>query len=421
MEWTDIFSGPAFEPVKSRELHLGKDCDLSRPLVVRDTDKLTVEVAGITIEAGFGDKYLCANGRYLYLPDGYMEIDGSFIIPTEALAKIFTLGVTQDDEQGAINFSTADEQILQSGDEFYNEDDPETTVLDGPAPRVEEIVLAAGTISFFGGRRLVLMPLIRPSTYSDKDLQDLCDTLADTENAIFVMTSVIEEKFGKLRPGKREQKLITACEKLGYCVQLNKPGRAALQEMARSWANECGAQFAKGAEAALLDRCGEDQFLLKNEIDKLAALSGYGTITAEMVAQLGTVTLDADTFDMVKLVAAGRTDQAQQKLKTLLALQNEPIMITGALIGNYIDMYRVLQAKRSRRSLADVAKDFGYGGKWSYRLGETERTASRFKRRQLEKCLEVLQKLDTDLKSSKLDADLLMQKALCELALAGRS
>ena len=191
--------------------------------------------------------------------------------------------------------------------------------------------------------------------------------------------------------------------------------------MARTWAADVGAQFAKGAEAALLDRCGEDQFLLKNEIDKLAALSGYGTITAEMVAQLGTVTLDADTFDMVKLVAAGRTDQAQQKLKTLLALQNEPIMITGALIGNYLDMYRVLQAKRSRRSLADVAKDFGYSGKWSYRLGETERTASRFKRHQLEKCLEVLQKLDTDLKSSKLDADLMMQKALCELALAGRS
>ena len=329
---------------------------------------------------------------------------------------------------GLYYFYAADEALVhtaaQKALKVLNEDDPETTVLDGPAPRVEEIVLAAGTISFFGGRRLVLMPLIRPSTYSDKDLQDLCDTLADTENAIFVMTSVIEEKFGKLRPGKREQKLITACEKLGYCVQLNKPGRAALQEMARSWANECGAQFAKGAEAALLDRCGDDQFLLKNEIDKLA-LSGYGTVTAEMVAQLGTVTLDADTFDMVKLVAAGRTDQAQQKLKTLLALQNEPIMITGALIGNYIDMYRVLQAKLNTALLIACVfykvKDFGYGGKWSYRLGETERTASRFKRRQLEKCLEVLQKLDTDLKSSKLDTDLLMQKALCELALAGRS
>ena len=323
---------------------------------------------------------------------------------------------------GLYYFYAADEALVhtaaQKALKVLNEDDPETTVLDGPAPRVEEIVLAAGTISFFGGRRLVLMPLIRPSTYSDKDLQDLCDTLADTENAIFVMTSVIEEKFGKLRPGKREQKMITACEKLGYCVQLNKPGRAALQEMARSWANECGAQFAKGAEAALLDRCGEDQFLLKNEIDKLAALSGYGTITAEMVAQLGTVTLDADTFDMVKLVAAGNTRQALAKLQTLLELQNEPILITGALIGNYLDIYRAFLAKKSRRPLEDLAKDFKYTGKWNYRLGNADQTAARFQRSQIEESLRILQKLDLDLKGSRLDAPLLMQKAICELSLA---
>ena len=49
------------------------------------------------------------------------------------------------------------------------------------------------------------------------------------------------------------------------------------------------------------------------------------------------------------------------------------------------------------------------------------KTALRFKRAQLEDCLHILQRLDTDLKSSKLDADLLMQKALCELALAGRA
>ena len=228
---------------------------------------------------------------------------------------------------GLYYFYAADEALVhtaaQKALKVLNEDDPRDHRAGRPrAPGGGRSCWQRAPSPSSVARRLVLMPLIRPSTYSDKDLQDLCDTLADTENAIFVMTSVIEEKFGKLRPGKREQKLITACEKLGYCVQLNKPGRAALQEMARSWANECGAQFAKGAEAALLDRCGEDQFLLKNEIDKLAALSGYGTVTAEMVAQLGTVTLDADAFDMVKLVAAGRTDQAQQKLKTLLALQN---------------------------------------------------------------------------------------------------
>lgn len=322
-------------------------------------------------------------------------------------------------------FYASDEALVRAAAaktlKFLTREDPEVTVLDGPTPTIEEIVLAAGTISFFGGKRLVQMPMIRPSTYSDKDLQELCETLADTENAVFVLTSVIEEKFGKLRPGKREQKLIAACEKIGYCVQINKPGRSELQALARAWAEETGAAFAPGAEAELLDRCGEDQFLLKNEIAKLAAFSGYGTITKQMVQQLGTVTLEADTFEMVELVVSGRTEQAQRKLKTLLELQNDPILITGALAGNYLDMYRVLQAKRSRRSLADLAKDFGYGGKWSYRLGKTEKTAARFKRHQLEQCLCILQKLDLDLKSSKLDADLLLQKALCELALAGRA
>lgn len=322
-------------------------------------------------------------------------------------------------------FYASDEALVHTAAQktlkYLNRDDPETTVLDGPTPSVEEIVLAAGTISFFGGKRLVLMPLIRPSTYSDKDLQELCDTLADTENAIFVLTSIIEESYGKLRPGKREQKLIASCEKLGYCVQLNRPTGAALQAMARDWAKEAGADFAPGVEAALLARCGEDQFLLKNEVEKLAALANYSTITKEMVSRLGTVTLDADTFDMVKLLTSGQADKAQQKLKTLLALQNEPIMITGALISNYLDLYRVLLGRRSRRSLGDVAKDFGYKGNWNYRLNSTEKTALRFKRAQLEDCLHILQRLDTDLKSSKLDADLLMQKALCELALAGRA
>lgn len=326
---------------------------------------------------------------------------------------------------GLYYFYASDEALVhaaaQKALKYLTRDDPETTVLDGPTPSVEEIVLAAGTISFFGGRRLVLMPLMRPSTYSDKDLQELCDTLSDTENAIFVMTSLVEERFGKLRPGKREQKLISCCEKLGYCVQINKPTASALQAMARDWAKETGAAFAPGAEAALLARCGEDQFLLRNEIEKLAALADYGTITPQMIAQLGTVTLDADTFDMVKLVTGGQTEKAQQKLKMLLALQNDPIMITGALISNYLDLYRVLLGRRSRRALSAVAKDFGYSGNWNYRLSTTEKTAARFKRAQLEECLHILQRLDTDLKSSRLDADLLMQKALCELALAGRS
>ena len=37
----------------------------------------------------------------------------------------------------------------------------------------------------------------------------------------------------------------------------------------------------------MLERCGEDPFLLENEVDKLCALSGYQTVTTAMVARWG--------------------------------------------------------------------------------------------------------------------------------------
>ena len=56
--------------------------------------------------------------------------------------------------------------------------DEETTVLDGAAPEIEQLIMAAGTISFFGTRRVVVLPELDPAAYGDKDLDELCSTLA---------------------------------------------------------------------------------------------------------------------------------------------------------------------------------------------------------------------------------------------------
>ena len=37
-------------------------------------------------------------------------------------------------------------------------EDEETTVLDGATPEIEQLIMAAGTISFFGTRRVVILP-----------------------------------------------------------------------------------------------------------------------------------------------------------------------------------------------------------------------------------------------------------------------
>ena len=81
-------------------------------------------------------------------------------------------------------------------------EDPDMTRLEGPTPAVEEILLAAGTISFFSTRRVVVLPLLQPTAYGEKDLELLCDALRSTENAVFVITTVFADEKGKLADRK---------------------------------------------------------------------------------------------------------------------------------------------------------------------------------------------------------------------------
>ena len=281
--------------------------------------------------------------------------------------------------------------------------DEETTVLDGAAPEIEQLIMAAGTISFFGTRRVVVLPELDPAAYGDKDLDELCSTLASLENAVVVLGSVFELERSKLKTGKRAQKLITECKKLGFAEELSKPKPYELKMMLIERARAQDTTLPEGAAAALLERCGEDPFLLENEVDKLCALSGYQTVTAAMVAEM---------------ITAKNATGACKKLQTLLRLQQEPIAITGAMIGSYVDLYRVKLGASKRKNYAAVFKDFGYKGS-DYRLKRSAETASHYTLGQLETCLQVLLDLDKSLKSQPVDVQTLLEAALCRLALAG--
>ena len=211
----------------------------------------------------------------------------------------------------------------------------EVTVLDGPAPDVEQLIAAAGTISFFGTRRVVCLPELDPGAYSEKDLETFADTVADVENAVLVFGSVFEaDRTGKARPGKRAQRVIAQCRKLGWAEELAKPGPSELRRMMAGRAAAQGAELSGPAGAALLERCGDDPYLLENEVDKLAAAAGYRTITPALVAEMGVVSLEADVFEMVRLITARNAAGACKKLHILLRLGQEPIAITAAMIGS---------------------------------------------------------------------------------------
>ena len=290
--------------------------------------------------------------------------------------------------------------------------DEDATVLDGAAPEIEGLIMAAGTISFFGTRRVVVLPEVDPGAYGAKDLDELCSTLASLENAVVVLGSVFPLERSKLKAGKSAQKLIAQCKAIGYVEELAKPRPFELKAMMIDRAKAQGTSLPDGAAAALLERCGEDPFLLENEVDKLCALSGYQTVTAAMVADMGTVSLEADVFEMIRMITAKNATGACKKLQTLLRLQQEPIAITAAMIGSYVDLYRVKLGAARKKNYSTVFKDFGYKGS-DYRLKRSAETASHYTLGQIEACLQVLLELDQSLKSQPVEEQILLETALC--------
>ena len=297
--------------------------------------------------------------------------------------------------------------------QVLTEQQDEVTVLPGPAPTIEEIVMAAGTISFFGTRRVVLMERLRPADYSDKDIKDLCDVLSSLESAVFIITVLLEN--AKDAGGKRVKKLLEQCGKSGYCAELKKPGPQDLCRMLIARAKEQDTQLDMTTAQVILDRCGSDPFALGNEVDKLAASCGYTQITPALVAELGTRSLEADVWEMVRSMTAKNGGKALEKLRILLEQQNEPLAILGALSGSYIDMCRAGAARTAKRSSEELYKEFHYSGS-PYRIKASMDAARRYSTEQLDQCIEILMEADLAIKQTPVDAEVILQTAFCRLA-----
>ena len=284
--------------------------------------------------------------------------------------------------------------------------DAELTRIEGPSPDIGEAVAAAGTISLFGTKRVVEMPRVEPAAMSEKDVEALCDLMHSLENAVMVLTTVFKDD--KAKTAKKAKLLIAAAAKAGAALEFEKPGPGAVRDFLAARAQALGTRLSPGTA---------DLYTLENELAKLAAVCGYTEVTPALVQQMGTLNIEADVFEMVRFVTANQLPRALHKLSQLLALQNEPIAVTAALSGTFIDMYRMKLGAAQRRPAAMVMKDFAYRGS-DWRLRKAGESAAKYTRAQLERILRILTRLDAALKSSAADGAALLETALCEIALA---
>ena len=88
----------------------------------QETETASLTAEDVDISMTLSDNYIVANGRYLYLADGAYNVNGTIIAPIRELAKIFNAQVSWDDEEWSILIDTSELEIIESGDDFYDEE-----------------------------------------------------------------------------------------------------------------------------------------------------------------------------------------------------------------------------------------------------------------------------------------------------------
>ena len=174
----------------------------------------------------------------------------------------------------------------------------------GPAPDLAAVTDAAGMMSFFGTRRVLVLPFVEPQALSDADAALLADLMEQAENSVFVITLFIKDD--RTAKSKKCKLILDAAEKNGFCAECAAPQEKDAKQLVVRRAKELSTAISEEAARLLAERCGTDLFLLESETEKLAAACGYTEIRPELVSAMSTVNIEADVFELVNLVESRR-------------------------------------------------------------------------------------------------------------------
>ena len=305
-------------------------------------------------------------------------------------------------------------------------------VLDGPAEEfnfhrftpenmsLEELSDAVDAIPMMAERTLVLVDDYDLSRMSENSRDTLVRILSDIPEyctVVFVFGTVPFKYDG------RQKKLKETLE-LGLEVEFTRQSQRDLN----NWIRRHFATHDKIISDSLCEYLtfvtGGTMAALGSEIDKLAAFVSDREITRSDIDTVVEPVLDAEIFNITDAISEGNYELALQKLRTLLQMQQDPILLLGA-IGS--QLRRMLYARACMQNGKDVAtlgemlKAATGKVPHSYVLQKTMAAARRVSDRFCERAVVLCLEADVQLKGFSGDDRRTMELLLVKLAQEARN
>ena len=289
--------------------------------------------------------------------------------------------------------------------------------LDGETVTMNDLVECVEALPAMCERTCVLVHDLDFEKLSDPDREALVDLLSDAPDTCTLI--FWQDTVGFPQKTKKMKELLALIDEAGAVVDLDARTR---QDLVKFVVTECGKSdrvISVYTAEYLIDNVGEDMSNLVTEIEKLCNFAER-EITQADIDSVCIRSLEATAFQMIDALLDNQFDRVFRSLGILFDMKTEPMMILGALVSTYSDMYRAKVVAHEGGQQRDLKKLFPQAYKSDFKLRNAFRRAGRFSMPALRKSLELLAEADTKLKSTSEDHRTVFEKLMIELALARR-
>ena len=250
---------------------------------------------------------------------------------------------------------------------------------------------------------------------NEGDRNAMAEILSDIPDYCTVVFTYVTTPW---KPDKRLKKLWEAVSGNGLVVEFAKQGQRELVSWVSRHFGANGKRISNGLCAYLVEITDGTMTALSGEIDKICAYSEAEEICREDIDAVTEPVMDAVVFQMTDLISEGRYDLAFQKLQQLLKMQQEPLVILGALGSHFRRISAARNLMDRGRNAAELQRICGIQ---DFAARKSMDAARRFRPEFCRKAAELVLETDYRMKTSFDEQERLLELLILQLAQEARN
>lgn len=279
---------------------------------------------------------------------------------------------------------------------------------------INQFTVALDTMPIGCNKKCIVLKNLPLGSMDAKELNDFIALAKDIPDyAVIIVSQIAELASTKVATKFKKFKK----EVLDFASITNfSPNDVPLEKQLISWAKkDFDKVLASNYAKRIIEMCPKsDLTALKNELKKVCEFEQSAEITESALQILCQTQETVKIFDLPKAILQKNRVKAFGLLEKLLKQKEEPTVIVAVIANEFIDIIRVQTALKCGQNANILTEIFDYKSK-EFRISNAKRHLANYSEETLSEILKLLIKADADLKSSSIDAKVILSELLVKL------